>query len=76
MTTARRLIDRLRIERKRQGIRQTELAARIGISQGDISRMERREDQLLSSFLRMSHALGFQVVLQPIKQNKDQEKDD
>jgi len=39
-------------------ITQAELAARMGVSQGDVSRLESREDLLWSSVARYARALG------------------
>jgi len=49
---------RLREVRKDLGRTQVEVAAKAGMSQGDLSRLERRNDHLLSTLERYALALG------------------
>lgn len=44
--------------RKLCGISQTELASRLGMSQANVARMERRDDVLLSTAVKMVKAMG------------------
>jgi DNA-binding XRE family transcriptional regulator len=44
--------------RRRRGLTQVELAARLGISQSDVSKLERRPDLLLSTLARYVAATG------------------
>jgi transcriptional regulator with XRE-family HTH domain len=48
----------LREVRKDLGLTQTELAELAGMSQGDLSRLERRTDHLISTLQRYVAALG------------------
>lgn len=48
----------LRDVRKDLGLTQVELAAMAGMSQGDLSRLERRTDHLLSTLQRYVAAMG------------------
>jgi DNA-binding transcriptional regulator YiaG len=49
--------------RRRRRVSQVELAARIGTSQGDLSRLERRPDLLVSTLARYLEALGGSLEL-------------
>lgn len=53
----------LRRLRERLAVTQVELAAIMGVAQGDISRLERREDALVSSLQRYVKALGGELEL-------------
>lgn len=53
----------LRRLRERLAITQVELAAAMGVAQGDISRLERREDALVSSLQRYVKALGGELEI-------------
>ena len=44
--------------RVRAGLTQTEVAQRLGISQSDVSKLERRDDLRLSTLARYARALG------------------
>ena len=48
----------LKALRDHLGVTQEELAAKIGMSQAELSRSERREDHLLSTLRRYVEALG------------------
>lgn len=47
--------------RERFGITQIEMAARLGVTQGNVSRLERREDVYLSTIREYVEALGGQL---------------
>ena len=49
--------------RRRRHVSQAELAERIGTSQGDLSRLERRADLLVSTLTRYIAALGGSLEL-------------
>ena len=49
--------------RRRRRVSQAELAARIGTSQGDLSRLERRADLMVSTLTRYIAALGGSLEL-------------
>ena len=51
----------LRELRKLVGVTQTELAARLKTTQGDVSQAERREDYRLSTLRRYVEALGGRI---------------
>ena len=53
----------LRRLRERLAVTQVELAAAMGVAQGDVSRLERREDALVSSLHRYVKALGGELEL-------------
>jgi DNA-binding transcriptional regulator YiaG len=53
----------LRQIRRRRRISQVELAGRIGTTQGDLSRLERRSDLLVSTLARYLEALGGSLEL-------------
>lgn len=56
------LIDRLTVRRRRLGLSQTEVAARMGTSQSAIARLESgRSDTRLSTLTRYAEALGTRV---------------
>lgn len=48
--------------RRDAGLTQVELAARLGIGQGDVSRLERRDDMLLSTLSNYLKALQVESV--------------
>jgi predicted transcriptional regulator len=48
----------LRGMREGMGVTQVEVAEALGIEQGDVSRMERRPDMLLSTLRRYARAIG------------------
>ena len=50
--------ETLRQLRKGRGVTQEEVAARVGTSQGEISKMERRSDMLVSTLEAYVEALG------------------
>ena len=56
----------LRDVRKDLGLTQVELAGLAGMSQGDLSRLERRTDHLLSTLQRYVQALGGQLEVAAI----------
>ena len=49
---------RLRSLRKAKGLTQAEVAKAAGMAQGELSRMERRGDWLLSTLQRVAKAMG------------------
>ena len=49
--------------RQKQNISQTELAKRSGITQQQLSKLERGENCNISTFLKMCHSHGVEVVL-------------
>jgi DNA-binding transcriptional regulator YiaG len=53
----------LRQIRRRRRVSQVELAGRIGTSQGDVSRLERRSDLLVGTLARYLEALGGSLEL-------------
>lgn len=55
--------ERLGQIRRRRQVSQVELAGRIGTSQGDLSRLERRSDLLVSTLTRYLEALGGSLEL-------------
>lgn len=50
--------------RKQKGLTQAELAARIGMSQSDLSKLERRADVKVSTLRTYVEALGYALVLE------------
>ncbi len=53
----------LREIRKRQGVTQAELAAELGIAQEGVSRLERRNDTLVSTLRKTVEAMGGELRL-------------
>jgi DNA-binding XRE family transcriptional regulator len=49
--------------RRRMGLTQVEVARRIGISQSDLSKLERREDMRLSTLVAYTEAMGGRLRL-------------
>ncbi len=47
--------------RREIGVTQTELAARAGMEQSELSRLERRDDRLLSTLKRYVESLGCEL---------------
>lgn len=50
--------------RKQQGLTQTELAQRLGMSQSDLSKLERRSDVKASTLRAYAAALGYDLILE------------
>lgn len=57
----------LRDVRKDLGRTQVQVAKEAGMSQGDLSRLERRSDHLLSTLERYAHALGGQLDIAVVR---------
>jgi transcriptional regulator with XRE-family HTH domain len=53
------------LERQRQGISQGELARRLGVSQANLSRIERGADLRFSTLLDVTRALGMEPMIVP-----------
>jgi HTH-type transcriptional regulator/antitoxin HipB len=53
----------LAIQRQKMNITQTELAKRAGITQQQLSKLERGENCNMSTFLKVCHSLGFEVLI-------------
>lgn len=72
---ARQKVAALRLQQARemQGVTQQQLAARLHITQPALSRMERREDVLVSNLMRYAAALGagVEITLTLAKQPND-----
>jgi len=49
--------------RKQLGVTQVQLAAAAGLAQGDVSRIEQREDHMVSTLRRVVRALGAELEL-------------
>lgn len=49
--------------RKNSGTTQKEVANELGISQGDFSRMERRDNHFMLNFSKWADVLGYKLVL-------------
>lgn len=56
-------VENLAILRRRLGLTQSELAGRIGISQSDLSKLERRRDLRLSTLRTYAAALGCRLQI-------------
>src|SRR6266404_3611952 len=60
------IIVQLRDARESQGLSQVELGKRLGVTQSQITRIERgASDIRLSTLVEMAHALGLEPVLIP-----------
>ena len=53
------------LERQRQGISQGDLARRLGVSQANLSRIERGADLRFSTLLDVARALGMEPMIVP-----------
>ena len=51
--------------RQKQGISQTELARRSGISPQQLSKLERGENCNFNTFLKVCNSLGYDIFLSP-----------
>lgn len=60
----------LREIRKMSGLTQTELADRVDLSQAELSRAERRGDRLVSTLRRYVEALGGELEIRVVINNK------
>lgn len=60
----------LRGVRKELGRTQVEVAREAGMSQGDLSRLERRKDHLLSTLERYAQALGGRLEIALVRDDK------
>lgn len=58
--------ERLYELRKEQGVTQIEVADRLGVSQGSVSELERREDVYLSTLRGYVEALGGQLEINAV----------
>jgi hypothetical protein len=65
----------LRDVRKDLGRTQVQVASQAGMSQGDLSRMERRNDHLLSTLQRYAAALGGELEVSVVRGDKRYELD-
>lgn len=65
----------LRDVRKDLGRTQVQVATQAGMSQGDLSRMERRSDHLLSTLQRYAAALGGKLEVTIVRGDKRYELD-
>jgi len=63
MSTA--LLDEILSAARRQGLNQSELAARAGIAVESLSRMKRADDLRLSSLSRLAAVVGLRLALLP-----------
>ncbi len=57
--------------RSEQGLTQSQVAERMGISQSDVSKLERRDDALLSTLRRYVEALGGRLELRVSLPDRD-----
>ena len=55
------------LARKHAGLTQSELAVRAGVQQSLVARVERGRDVRLSTMRRLYEALGYRVLLVPLK---------
>jgi transcriptional regulator with XRE-family HTH domain len=55
----------LALERQRQGVSQGDLARRLGVSQANLSRIERGADLRFSTLLDVVRALGMEPMIVP-----------
>lgn len=55
------------LARKLARLTQTELAAKAGMQQSLVARIERGRDARLSTMRRLYHALGYRMLLVPLK---------
>ena len=60
----------LRALRETVGLTQEELAARAEMTQSELSRVEKREDHLLSTLRRYVHALGGEIEVTAVLDGK------
>jgi HTH-type transcriptional regulator/antitoxin HipB len=62
--TAKQIGAAIRRARRRAGMSQTELGAKIGLRQATVSRLERGEaETLLSTLLDVLSALGLEIII-------------
>ena len=57
------LAIRIAMQRQKLNLTQTELAKRSGITQQQLSRLERGENCNMNTFLKVCHSLGIEVML-------------
>lgn len=60
----------LRNVRKKLGRTQVEVAKKAGMSQGDLSRLERRKDHLLSTLERYAKALDGRIDIALVREGR------
>lgn len=61
----RAILTKLRAARRRHGLSQAELGARVGLPQSHVAGIERGVDARLSTLLNIASALGLELMLVP-----------
>lgn len=60
--------EQLHIEMKRQGVNQTEMGKRLGITRATVCNFFRSDDARLSDLERYAHAIGMSVKMELIQE--------